>query len=709
MEVADPLENFRDSFGNDCVVERRARKELEMSESYVVVSSEVKELQDRMAALVAAEHYEEACVVRDSLAMMEFRKRLLEIQAKPRIMYRVGDVIVHRRYGYRGVVYGHDPECSAPSSWQDAMKVDLLTHGRSQPFYHVLVDTRDRAGGVSTYVAQENLVAQSDASPVVHPWIPKFFVGFQDGTLVLKVAKRLPQHLVAGFYTVEAKAEGTGERLGLDVITFAGERAPLCRLRRGCGPKIGKYYVAIDEFERVVLPHLMPSDTTRLHIVDEIGRMELCSDKFRDAVLNLLASPVAVFGALPAPRYGHTLELVEEIKQRADTAVLTLTKANRDATAASRDATAVQVEELLLTYPSPPLFFPYPFPAHPDQGQQGRHSSADRGAAHTPLSRKGRSSEGGSDHALMPHAIPPYPPFSPSLIPPLSAVLTLIKANRDATAVQIEELLTRLIQEGGKSPYALMPHALPPYPSFPPYLISPHSAVLTLTGANRDATGVQIEELLTRLIQEGEKGAGEGANMPLCLMPSLHILPFPPHSSPPFQPRGRKGREGGAHALMPHAIPPYPPFSPSLIPPHSAVLTLTKANRDATAVQIEELLTRLIQEGEKGAGGALGEEGEGDGGVGGVGGLGGDGGGNEGEGESNIGVGGGGLGYGGVRGAGTGAANAVPAAAAGLETGAAGPALISGGSGAGMNHVLAAVQAHVANADLFDGSHTVHG
>ncbi|CAI5930803.1 unnamed protein product [Closterium sp. NIES-65] len=283
--------------------------------------------------------------------------------------------------------------------------------------------------------------------------------GIGKTSLVLKVAKRLPQHLVAGFYTVEAKAEGTGERLGLDVITFAGERAPLCRLRRGCGPKIGKYYVAIDEFERVVLPHLMPSDTTRLHIVDEIGRMELCSDKFRDAVLNLLASPVAVFGALPAPRYGHTLELVEEIKQRADT----------------------------------------------------------------------------------------------------------------------------------------------------------------------------------------------------------------------------------------------------------AVLTLTKANRDATAVQIEELLTRLIQEGEKGAGGALGEEGEGDGGVGGVGGLGGDGGGNEGEGESNIGVGGGGLGYGGVRGAGTGAANAVPAAAAGLETGAAGPALISGGSGAGMNHVLAAVQAHVANADLFDGSHTVHG
>eukprot|EP00475_Leptophrys_vorax_P009190 TRINITY_DN16065_c0_g1_i1.p1 TRINITY_DN16065_c0_g1~~TRINITY_DN16065_c0_g1_i1.p1 ORF type:complete len:291 (-),score=-2.18 TRINITY_DN16065_c0_g1_i1:69-860(-) len=184
MEVADPLENFRDSFGNECIVEKRARKELEMSESYLSVTFEVKELQDRMAALVAAEKYEEACLVRDSLAMIEFRKRLLEIQAKPRITYRVGDVVVHRRYGYRGVVYGHDPECSAPTGWQEAMKVDLLSNGRSQPFYHVLVDTRDRPGGVSTYVAQENLVPQTDGSPVIHPWIPKFFVGLQDGTYI---------------------------------------------------------------------------------------------------------------------------------------------------------------------------------------------------------------------------------------------------------------------------------------------------------------------------------------------------------------------------------------------------------------------------------------------------------------------------------------------------------------------------------------------
>eukprot|EP00270_Netrium_digitus_P020288 TRINITY_DN8305_c0_g1_i2.p1 TRINITY_DN8305_c0_g1~~TRINITY_DN8305_c0_g1_i2.p1 ORF type:complete len:258 (-),score=41.17 TRINITY_DN8305_c0_g1_i2:220-993(-) len=143
------------------------------------------------------------------------------------------------------------------------------------------------------------------------------------------------------FYTVEARAEGTGERLGLDVVTLAGERAPLCRLRRGCGPKIGKYYVAIEEFERIVLPHLTPNSKVKLHVIDEVGRMELCSEKFKAALLLLLSSPQAVFGSLPAPRFGHTLSLVEEIKQRPDTAILTLTKANRD-------GTACHVEELLM-------------------------------------------------------------------------------------------------------------------------------------------------------------------------------------------------------------------------------------------------------------------------------------------------------------------------------------------------------------------------
>jgi GTPase SAR1 family protein len=56
-------------------------------------------------------------------------------------------------------------------------------------------------------------------------------------SLVLNAVKKLPQEAVAGFYTLEARNPKTGEKIGLDVETFAGERAPLSRLRRGCGTR----------------------------------------------------------------------------------------------------------------------------------------------------------------------------------------------------------------------------------------------------------------------------------------------------------------------------------------------------------------------------------------------------------------------------------------------------------------------------------------
>lgn len=184
MEVADPLENFRDSFGNECAVERKARKDLEMSDSYKVLSAECRLLEEKMAASVAREEYDEAGRVRDELITMELRKKLLEFSSKPKLLYRVGDVVIHRKYGYRGVIYGHDLQCSAPSEWQEAMKIELLARGQHQPFYHILVDTRDRPGGMSTYVAQENLTVPKEGKPVLHPWITKFFNGFEDGTYI---------------------------------------------------------------------------------------------------------------------------------------------------------------------------------------------------------------------------------------------------------------------------------------------------------------------------------------------------------------------------------------------------------------------------------------------------------------------------------------------------------------------------------------------
>merc|ERR1712224_600921 len=70
------------------------------------------------------------------------------------IQYDLGQCILHKEHGSRGVVIGWDSECRQPEEWCQAAGIDALTHGRAQPFYMLLVDGSD----VVSYVAQESIV-----------------------------------------------------------------------------------------------------------------------------------------------------------------------------------------------------------------------------------------------------------------------------------------------------------------------------------------------------------------------------------------------------------------------------------------------------------------------------------------------------------------------------------------------------------------------
>lgn len=98
---------------------------------------------------------EEAC---------EFRWALSR-QPDVDIALGLGQVIVHKKFAYRGVVVGYDPVCMQSDEWCSQMNVDQLSKGRRQPFYHVLVDRRDRPGEQITYVAEENAVRPPTDGP----------------------------------------------------------------------------------------------------------------------------------------------------------------------------------------------------------------------------------------------------------------------------------------------------------------------------------------------------------------------------------------------------------------------------------------------------------------------------------------------------------------------------------------------------------------
>eukprot|EP00761_Pharyngomonas_kirbyi_P014489 gb/GECH01014519.1/.p1 GENE.gb/GECH01014519.1/~~gb/GECH01014519.1/.p1 ORF type:complete len:286 (+),score=87.41 gb/GECH01014519.1/:1-858(+) len=71
------------------------------------------------------------------------------------VKYGIGQVIRHRKFGYRGVIYGWDTSCQQGEEWIEANGVEQ--HKVSKPFYHVLADIRDRPLSPITYVSEENI------------------------------------------------------------------------------------------------------------------------------------------------------------------------------------------------------------------------------------------------------------------------------------------------------------------------------------------------------------------------------------------------------------------------------------------------------------------------------------------------------------------------------------------------------------------------
>ena len=96
--------------------------------------------------------------------------RLAEIVPK----FEPGQLVCHKRYGYRGVIVDCDPKCRADEKWYQS---NMTQPVKSQPWYHVLVDATDQ----NTYAAEENLQADPSGQPVQHPLLVRFFGEFVDG------------------------------------------------------------------------------------------------------------------------------------------------------------------------------------------------------------------------------------------------------------------------------------------------------------------------------------------------------------------------------------------------------------------------------------------------------------------------------------------------------------------------------------------------
>jgi heat shock protein HspQ len=90
----------------------------------------------------------------------------------PLARFAIGDVVRHRIFDFRGVVFDVDPSFSNSEEWYEAIP-EAIRPPKDQPFYHLLAENAETT--YIAYVSQQNLVADESDEPVDHPDIAAMF------------------------------------------------------------------------------------------------------------------------------------------------------------------------------------------------------------------------------------------------------------------------------------------------------------------------------------------------------------------------------------------------------------------------------------------------------------------------------------------------------------------------------------------------------
>ncbi len=97
--------------------------------------------------------------------------------------FSIGQVVRHKLFPFRGVVFDVDPEFSNTEEWLDAIP-EPVRPDRKQPFYHLFAENSD--SHYVAYVSEQNLLADDTGEPVDHPQIDLLFDETDDGRYKLR-------------------------------------------------------------------------------------------------------------------------------------------------------------------------------------------------------------------------------------------------------------------------------------------------------------------------------------------------------------------------------------------------------------------------------------------------------------------------------------------------------------------------------------------
>ena len=144
-------------------------------------------------------------------------------------------------------------------------------------------------------------------------------------TLLCHIAEGISHLGIGGFYTQEIREKG--RRVGFRIETFSGESGILSHTKSKTGPRVGKYGVDVPRFERIGVEGLKRAlSGARVILIDEIGKMELFSKRFKEVVHECLDSEKVVLATVMS----HSHPFVNGLKSRSDVERVKVTIGNRN-------------------------------------------------------------------------------------------------------------------------------------------------------------------------------------------------------------------------------------------------------------------------------------------------------------------------------------------------------------------------------------------
>jgi len=148
-------------------------------------------------------------------------------------------------------------------------------------------------------------------------------------TVLLRVVEALKAkgYSVGGMLSREVRSGGA--RVGFEVLDLSSDRRGwLAHVNQPSGPQVGRYRVNLEDLNSIGVEAIGKAvEGFDVVVIDEVGPMELFSERFKEAVRRAVESGKVVVGVV---HWKARDRLIEEVKKREDAEVIVVTYENRN-------------------------------------------------------------------------------------------------------------------------------------------------------------------------------------------------------------------------------------------------------------------------------------------------------------------------------------------------------------------------------------------